>query len=74
VPSEDNELPDVQFATREDLERAWAAWVWLERVEWRCLPLSGGLLDQPAALMRDILKVARVAQWVRKSFKQPQLR
>jgi hypothetical protein len=71
VPSEDNELPDVQFETAGAFEQAWTAWVWLERVDWRCLPFAGGLLDQPSALMHDILKVARVAKWVRKSFKQP---
>jgi hypothetical protein len=63
-------MPDVQFANAASFERAWAAWVWLERIDWRSLPASGGLLDQPAELMNDILKIVRVARWARKSFQK----
>lgn len=63
-------MPDVHFENAEALDRAWMAWTWLERLEWRCLPAPGGLLDQPAELMHDILKIARVARWAKKSFKK----
>jgi hypothetical protein len=63
-------MPDVSFVNQAAFERAWTAWTWLERLDWRCFPYAGGLLDQPTELMHDILKISRVARWAKKSFEK----
>lgn len=40
-----------------DFEEAWKAFVLLEAVEWKHLPYTGGLMDQPDLLMRNIFRV-----------------
>lgn len=63
---DDSELPDVHLA---DLELAWRAWTLMEATDWHYLPHIGGLLDQPAALMGDILTIADRSRRIRKQVK-----
>lgn len=47
-----------------DPEAAWQAWSLMEATDWRFLPRAGGLLDQPEALLEDILTLATLARAV----------
>lgn len=60
---DDSELPDVALS---DLETAWRAWTLMEATDWHYLPCAGGLLDQPSALMSDILEIADRSRRIRK--------
>lgn len=43
----------------------------LERMEWQYLPDAGGLLDQPEALMDDLLTISYVRSRVEEMLKSP---
>jgi hypothetical protein len=56
------ELPEQVIL--HDPEAAWHAWGLMEMTDWRFLPRAGGLLDQPEALLEDILTLASLNQMV----------
>jgi hypothetical protein len=43
-----------------DAALAWDTWVLMEATGWKHLPHAGGLLDQPEALMDDLMTIAWV--------------
>jgi hypothetical protein len=53
-----------------DLEKAWTVWTLLESTGWRHLPMPGGLLDQPDALMSDVAIIAWLSAIVEKHVKE----
>lgn len=44
-----------------DLEEAWLAFTQLEATGWQFLPYTGGLLEQPDLLMRNVFRIKLVA-------------
>jgi hypothetical protein len=56
------DLPDVQL---NDLELGWRAWTLGEALGWQMLPFAGGYLEQPEALMEDILTIAALSRRVK---------
>jgi len=48
-----------------DLERAWRSWTLGEALGWQALPLAGGYLEQPEALMEDMLVIAAISRRVK---------
>lgn len=53
-------MPDVEIT---DLEPAWRVWTLLEATGWRWPPSV--LLEQPDALLSDVLAIAATAQRVK---------
>lgn len=54
----------IEFST--DPETAWAAWRLCQVTQWKHLLVSGGLLDQPEALWRDVIMIESVHRWYRR--------
>jgi len=48
-----------------NLDLAWLVWTLMEATGWKHLPLAGGLLDQPEALMDDLLTLSWLSGIVR---------
>jgi hypothetical protein len=57
-PREDDDAngPDL-CGTQADIDLAFQMWAWLEGIEWRHLPDTGGLLDQEEQLMTNIIAI-----------------
>ena len=66
---ESNDLPDVIAV--HDFDAAWQVFMQLEAVDWKHLPVAGGLNDQPEALWNDVLTIASVARRIRKILDKP---
>jgi hypothetical protein len=45
-----------------DLERGWRTWTIGESIGWQALPFEGGFLDQPEALMDDVVTIAALSR------------
>lgn len=52
-----------------DLNLAWKTWTRMEATGWKYLPVAGGLLDQPEALMEDLLAIAAMNTGVKEQVK-----
>jgi hypothetical protein len=50
-----------------DPDDAYRVWTQLNATEWKHLPSSGGLLDQPEALWNDVLAVEFMHRRVKES-------
>lgn len=59
-----DELPNVAL---NDLETAWRAWTLGEALGWQVLPFAGGggYLEQPEALMEDLVVIAAISRRVK---------
>jgi hypothetical protein len=53
-----------------DPEKAWQVWSLIEATDWRFLPRAGGLLDQPEALLEDVLTIAALARKIERMLEQ----
>jgi len=51
-----------------DIETAWRAWTLGEAFGWQMLPITGGYLEQPEALIEDILVVSAISKRVKEKF------
>ena len=59
------DLPDVYF---HDVKYAWKVYTLMEAFrDYPHLPFAGGVLDQPEALMEDLLAIKSLVYRVRKS-------
>lgn len=47
------------------MELGWRAWTLGEALGWQMLPFNGGYLEQPEALMEDILTIAALSRRVK---------
>lgn len=54
-----------------DPDLAWRAYTLLESIEWRALPVAGGLLEQPEALMDDIATISWREKQIRDRLDSP---
>ena len=55
-------MPDVYLT---DPALAWHTWTLMQATGWTFLPYAGGLLDQPEALMDDIMTISLTSQIVK---------
>lgn len=60
---EGGDIPEADLAGDwDDMEEAWTAYTLMESTKWQFLPYAGGLLDQPEALMRNILRISNIVR------------
>ncbi len=50
-----------------DFEEAWKFFTWLEAIDWKVLPIAGGLQDQDEVLMENIFRIVSVVRKVKKA-------
>ncbi|MGQ9491725.1 MAG: hypothetical protein ACUVS6_13715 [Anaerolineae bacterium] len=55
-------MPDVNL---HDFETAWRAWTLGEALGWQMLPFAGGYMEQPEALLEDLLVIAAISRRVK---------
>ncbi len=60
---EGGDIPDADLVGDwADMEEAWTAYTLMESMKWQFLPYAGGLLDQPEALIRNILRIVNIVR------------
>lgn len=59
-------MPELKLeGSADDAEEAWSAFTGLEATDWRFLPYSGGLMDQPELLMRNVYRIKALSNALR---------
>jgi len=48
----------IVWDLNHEVVEVWNLWKMMEALDWRFLPSAGGMLDQPEALMEDLLTIS----------------